>query len=166
MRLEEMRRPPSGQGEAEIGQEDRLSDGSTDRAMSQDARSVDSQVSGDLADLDLGELEKVERVKVDRKKLEDLLYGSPVAVEEFFMKIESDTNTRIQWPRDCSSKRDPQVRVIGLSSDVDAARSIIHRELGIRNMNRASLKVDVSYTDHSHMIGVGGKCSKDLSNRT
>ncbi|XP_043198952.1 protein bicaudal C homolog 1-like [Amphibalanus amphitrite] len=166
MRLEEMRRPPSGQGEAEIGQEDRLSDGSTDRAMSQDARSVDSQVSGDLADLDLGELEKVERVKVDRKKLEDLLYGSPVTVEEFFMKIESDTNTRIQWPRDCSSKRDPQVRVIGLSSDVDAARSIIHRELGIRNMNRASLKVDVSYTDHSHMIGVGGKCSKDLSNRT
>ncbi|KAF0309525.1 hypothetical protein FJT64_019334 [Amphibalanus amphitrite] len=110
MRLEEMRRPPSGQGEAEIGQEDRLSDGSTDRAMSQDARSVDSQVSGDLADLDLGELEKVERVKVDRKKLEDLLYGSPVAVEEFFMKV----------------------RVIGLSSDVDAARSIIHRELGIR----------------------------------
>ena len=35
-----------------------------------------------------------------------------------------------------------------------------------QNMNRASLKVDVSYTDHGHMIGVGGKCSKDLSNRT
>ncbi|XP_037071111.1 protein bicaudal C-like [Pollicipes pollicipes] len=165
MRLEEGPRPGSGQSGVDPGQEDRLSEISTDGAMSQDAPSVDSQYSGDL---DLGELEKVERVKVDKKKLEDLLFGAPGSVDAFFMKIEADTNTRIQWPRDCgtSSKRDPQVRVVGLAGDVDAARSIINRELGVRNMNRASLKVDVSYTDHSHMIGVGGKCSKDLSNRT
>ena len=35
MRLEEMRRPPSGQGEADPSQEDRLSDASTEGAMSQ-----------------------------------------------------------------------------------------------------------------------------------
>ena len=40
---------------------------------------------------------------------------------------------------------DPQVRVIGLSSDVDAARSIIHRELGVRVRRRStSLPRDVT----------------------
>ena len=54
---------------------------------------------------------------------------------------------------------DPHVRVGGTSSeDVEKAKAMILEFLDTKS-SRVTMKMDVSYTDHSHIIGKGGEVS-------
>ncbi|KZS19628.1 Bicaudal C protein [Daphnia magna] len=71
-----------------------------------------------------------------------------------------ETSTVIMWPEKLKvgskSKRDPHVRVAGEPESVRAAKERIMAVLDTRQSNRVTLKMEVSYTDHSHIIGRGG----------
>jgi len=127
----------------------------------EDLRTLDGSVDGEPRADGLYE----ERFRVDRRKLESMLLvssdvGSEAAAERFFHRVMQETNTVIMWPEKLKvgskSKRDPHVRVAGDPESVHAARERIMAVLDTRQSNRVTLKMEVSYTDHSHIIGRGG----------
>ncbi|XP_060578940.1 protein bicaudal C homolog 1-B-like [Ruditapes philippinarum] len=60
---------------------------------------------------------------------------------------------------------DPHIKVIGLPEDVRVAKDLIMAVLDTKS-NRATLKMDVSHTDHSHVIGKGGNNIKRVMQET
>ncbi|TRY91333.1 hypothetical protein DNTS_030139 [Danionella cerebrum] len=113
----------------------------------------------ELADPDCVE----ERFRIDRKKLELMLYApvesSGPSGEEFFEKVMRETNTQVKWPSKlkigAKSKKDPHVKVEGRRADVlEAKRKIL--EILETKVNKVTLKMDVTHTEHSHVIGKGG----------
>lgn len=107
-----------------------------------------------------------ERVKVDRKRFEQMLCGesqwasSGCDADAFFKRVMRSTNTQIMWPPKLKpgtkSKKDPHVRITGSPNSINAAKEIIFEQLDTRR-NRVTLKMDVAFTDHSHIIGKGGR---------
>ncbi|XP_042593652.1 protein bicaudal C homolog 1-A-like [Cyprinus carpio] len=104
-----------------------------------------------------------ERFRIDRKKLELMLYapaeGSGLSGEEFFQKVMRETHTQVKWPSKlkigAKSKKDPHVKVEGKRANVlEAKRKIL--ELLETKVNKVTLKMDVTHTEHSHVIGKGG----------
>ncbi|XP_049826677.1 protein bicaudal C [Aethina tumida] len=113
-----------------------------------------------------------DRFRVDRRKLEQMLTGDNDALipaDVFFAKIMEDTDTFITWPNKlkigAKSKKDPHVRIAGRPQDVEAAKERIMTILDTR-CNRVTMKMDVSYTDHSHIIGKGGLSIKRVMEET
>lgn len=113
-----------------------------------------------------------DRFRVDRRKLELMLSGdsdAPMPADIFFEQIMSDTETFITWPTKlkigAKSKKDPHVRIAGRPEDVIAAKERIMVVLDTR-CNRVTMKMDVSYTDHSHIIGKGGLSIKRVMEET
>ncbi|KAJ8933828.1 hypothetical protein NQ314_013750, partial [Rhamnusium bicolor] len=113
-----------------------------------------------------------DRFRVDRKKLEQMLTGDNDALipaDVFFAKIMEDTDTYITWPNKlkigAKSKKDPHVRIAGRPEDVQAAKERIMTILDTK-CNRVTMKMDVSYTDHSHIIGKGGLSIKRVMEET
>ncbi|CAN0436849.1 unnamed protein product [Lampetra fluviatilis] len=104
-----------------------------------------------------------ERFRVDRKKLEAMLQaaveGKGESGEEFFQKIMGETNTHITWPSKlkigAKSKKDPHIKVCGKRDNIRDAKEKIMAVLDTKS-NRVTLKMDVSHTEHSHVIGKGG----------
>ncbi|XP_070693252.1 bicaudal C homolog 2 [Pempheris klunzingeri] len=104
-----------------------------------------------------------ERFRIDRKKLENMLYapqhGDVETGEEFFERVMSETDTQVKWPSKlkigAKSKKDPHVKVEGKRTNVLEAKKKILEVLETR-VNKATLKMDVAYTEHSHVIGKGG----------
>ncbi|XP_044005866.1 protein bicaudal C [Aphidius gifuensis] len=84
--------------------------------------------------------------------------------------IMEDTNTLISWPTrlkvGAKSKKDPHIKVAGRSDDVCTAKEKIMQILDIRQNVRVTMKLDVSYTDHSHIIGKGGLTIKRVMEET
>ncbi|XP_056634599.1 protein bicaudal C [Diorhabda sublineata] len=127
-----------------------------------------------LAKLGLKEVSDLhqDRFRVDRKKLEQMLTGDNEALipaDVFFAKIMEDTDTYITWPNKlkigAKSKKDPHVRIAGRPEDVKAAKERIVTLLDTK-CNRITMKMDVSYTDHSHIIGKGGLSIKRVMEET
>lgn len=91
------------------------------------------------------------------------------SAEEFFKRIMAETNTEITWPSKlkigAKSKKDPHIKVIGMSNDVKIAKEKIMSILDTKG-NRVTLKMDVSHTDHSHVIGKGGNNIKKVMQGT
>ena len=55
------------------------------------------------------------------------------------------------------SKKDPHIRVGGRTEEsVMRAKMMITEVLDTTTNSRVTMKMDVSYTDHSHIIGKGG----------
>ncbi|KAL5239743.1 hypothetical protein ACI65C_007153 [Semiaphis heraclei] len=113
-----------------------------------------------------------ERFKVDRKKLEAMLHcdgEDGLTAVNFFQKVMTDTRTLILWPTrlkiGAKSKKDPHVRIAGLPEDVKAAKMQVMSVLDDRS-NRVTMKLDLSYTDHSHIIGRGGLTIKQVMENT
>ncbi|XP_052070430.1 protein bicaudal C homolog 1-A-like isoform X1 [Mytilus californianus] len=113
-----------------------------------------------------------ERFRVDRKKLEQMLQGSDHEeenAEDFFQRIMEESNTRITWPSKlkigAKSKKDPHIKVVGYPEDVKSAKEHIMSILDTKS-NRVTLKMDVSHTDHSHVIGKGGNNIKRVMQET
>ncbi|KAK7603956.1 hypothetical protein V9T40_004229 [Parthenolecanium corni] len=103
-----------------------------------------------------------DRFKVDRKRLECMLLGNAEcanSAHEFFQKIMKETQTLIKWPSQlkigAKSKKDPHIKIFGLPKDVATAKKCVMAVLDTRS-TRVTMKLDVSYTDHSHIIGKGG----------
>ncbi|KAM9377636.1 bicaudal C homolog 2 [Pholidichthys leucotaenia] len=104
-----------------------------------------------------------ERFRIDRKKLEAMLYGPKheggETGEEFFERVMRETDTQVKWPSKlkigAKSKKDPHVKVEGKRVNVVEAKKKILEVLETR-VNKVTLKMDVPYTEHSHVIGKGG----------
>ncbi|XP_033989982.1 LOW QUALITY PROTEIN: bicaudal C homolog 2 [Trematomus bernacchii] len=104
-----------------------------------------------------------ERFRIDRKKLENMLYapkhGDGETGEEFFERVMRETDTQVKWPSKlkigAKSKKDPHVKVEGKRANVSEAKKKILEVLETR-VNKVTLKMDVAYTEHSHVIGKGG----------
>ncbi|XP_023324192.1 protein bicaudal C homolog 1-A, partial [Eurytemora carolleeae] len=65
------------------------------------------------------------------------------------------------------SKKDPHIRVGGGQEDgVKAAKARITEVLDTRVNSRVTMKMDVSYTDHSHIIGKGGNTIRRVMSDT
>ncbi|XP_038592669.1 protein bicaudal C homolog 1-A-like [Micropterus salmoides] len=104
-----------------------------------------------------------ERFRIDRKKLETMLYaptlGDGETGEEFFERVMRETDTQVKWPSKlkigAKSKKDPHVKVEGKRANVLKAKKKILEVLETR-VNKVTLKMDVAYTEHSHVIGKGG----------
>uniref|UniRef100_H3D9M8 Bicaudal C homolog 2 n=1 Tax=Tetraodon nigroviridis TaxID=99883 RepID=H3D9M8_TETNG len=104
-----------------------------------------------------------ERFRIDRKKLENMLYapniGNSETGEEFFERVMRETDTQVKWPSKlkigAKSKKDPHVKVEGRRDNVVEAKKKILEVLETK-VNKVTLKMDVAYTEHSHVIGKGG----------
>jgi len=109
------------------------------------------------------QFEYEQRFRVDRRKLELMMMNSPEFGEvaaEFFERIGAETNTCVIWPSrlkvGAKSKKDPHIRVGGCEEGVKRAKTMITEVLDTTTNSRVTMKMDVSYTDHSHIIGKGG----------
>ncbi|KAM6442585.1 protein bicaudal C homolog 1 isoform 2-T2 [Liasis olivaceus] len=80
-----------------------------------------------------------------------------------------ETNTQIAWPSKlkigAKSKKDPHIKVSGKKEDVKEAKGKIMSVLDTKS-NRVTLKMDVSHTEHSHVIGKGGNNIKKVMEET
>ncbi|XP_026865195.2 protein bicaudal C homolog 1 isoform X2 [Electrophorus electricus] len=114
-----------------------------------------------------------ERFRVDRKKLEIMLLaaaeGRVNGGEDFFQKVMEETKTQIAWPSKlkigAKSKKDPHIKVSGKRDNVKEAKEKIMSVLDTKS-NRVTLKMDVSHTEHSHVIGKGGNNIKKVMEDT
>ncbi|XP_069361110.1 protein bicaudal C [Maniola hyperantus] len=113
-----------------------------------------------------------ERFRIDRRRLEAMLAENleeSQTAQAFFHRVMNETNTLINWPArlkiGARSKKDPHVRIAGRPDDVKLAREKIMQLLDTRS-NRVTMKIDVSYTDHSHIIGKGGQTIKRVMEET
>ncbi|XP_043275818.1 protein bicaudal C isoform X2 [Venturia canescens] len=84
--------------------------------------------------------------------------------------VMDETSTFVTWPSrlkiGAKTKKDPHIKVAGRPDDVRAAREKIMQILNARQNNRVTMKLDVSYTDHSHIIGKGGLTIKRVMEET
>ncbi|ALC39912.1 BicC [Drosophila busckii] len=115
-----------------------------------------------------------ERFKVDRQKLEQLIKADSSVegmngAEHFFQDIMNTTETYVSWPCrlkiGAKSKKDPHVRIVGKVDQVQRAKDRILSSLDSRG-TRVIMKMDVSYTDHSYIIGRGGNNIKRIMDDT
>lgn len=102
-----------------------------------------------------------EKFRVDRKKLELMLQSvnEDENAERFFQRVMDETNTLISWPSKlkigAKSKKDPHIKLTGHPDAIREAKVKVKAVLDTRN-DIVSLKMDVSHTDHSHVIGRRG----------
>ncbi|VVC95642.1 unnamed protein product [Leptidea sinapis] len=113
-----------------------------------------------------------DRFRIDRRRLESMLADDleeSQTAQAFFHRVMNETNTLINWPArlkiGARSKKDPHVRIAGRPDDVRLAKEKIMQLLDTRS-NRVTMKIDISYTDHSHIIGKGGLTIKRVMEET
>jgi protein bicaudal C len=157
--------PPSWFSNLKPGEKDFRFDGfSRDDFISREGLSRESS-RDDINSVCDQQFEYEERFRVDRRKLELMIIGSGdsqlgEAAAAFFEKISRETDTTIIWPSrlkiGAKSKKDPHIRVGGQEEGVKLAKARITEVLDTRVNSRVTIKMDVSYTDHSHIIGKGG----------
>ncbi|KAI9535557.1 Protein bicaudal C 1 [Dissostichus eleginoides] len=84
-------------------------------------------------------------------------------------RIMDETQTQIAWPSKlkigAKSKKDPHIKVCGKRDNVREAKDRIMSVLDTKS-NRVTLKMDVSHTEHSHVIGKGGNNIKRVMEET
>ncbi|XP_035768960.1 bicaudal C homolog 2 [Neolamprologus brichardi] len=153
---------PNSEAEAELGETQCDREEKEDEEHDEVGRSCDSEqenTKGKSLDPEWVE----ERFRIDRKKLETMLYAPKhegvETGEEFFERVMRETNTQVKWPSKlkigAKSKKDPHVKVEGKRANVLEAKRKILEVLETR-VNKVTLKMDVAYTEHSHVIGKGG----------
>uniref|UniRef100_A0A1A9WTZ7 SAM domain-containing protein n=1 Tax=Glossina brevipalpis TaxID=37001 RepID=A0A1A9WTZ7_9MUSC len=115
-----------------------------------------------------------ERFKVDRQKLEQMIKAESYiqdlnGAQFFFENVSKKTEVHISWPCrlkiGAKSKKDPHVRIVGKSEKVAKAKELVLASLDSKG-TRVIMKMDVSYTDHSYIIGRGGNNIKRIMEET
>jgi protein bicaudal C len=122
-----------------------------------------------------------DRFRVDRKRLEQLLSQSVkldnnnnnqqnlTRAEAFFIEVMNSTSTQVSWPSKlkvgAKSKKDPHIKITGPIEQVKIAKEKIMQQLDSKS-SRVTIKMDVSHTDHSHVIGKGGANIKQVMSET
>ena len=72
-------------------------------------------------------------------------------------KCSSSIPSQFRLKIGAKSKKDPHIRVGGRTEEsVMRAKMMITEVLDTTTNTRVTMKMDVSYTDHSHFIGKGG----------
>uniref|UniRef100_A0A8C1T8V3 BicC family RNA binding protein 1b n=1 Tax=Cyprinus carpio TaxID=7962 RepID=A0A8C1T8V3_CYPCA len=88
---------------------------------------------------------------------------------EMYTWVMEETDTQIAWPSKlkigAKSKKDPHIKVSGKRDNVKEAKEKIMSVLDTKS-NRVTLKMDVSHTEHSHVIGKGGNNIKKVMEDT
>ncbi|XP_013794832.1 protein bicaudal C homolog 1-B-like isoform X2 [Limulus polyphemus] len=116
-----------------------------------------------------------DRIRVDRRKLEQMIQGDTAdgkvkTADDFFQKIMDETDTQISWPSKlkigAKSRKDPHIKICGRQPAVAGAREKILEVLDTKQRNRVTLKMDISHTDHSHIIGKGGNNIQKVMDET
>ena len=135
---------------------------------------IDSQ--GQLEDgYEIQQFAYQERYRVDRQRLEQIIlnpqhFTNSNSIEDYFAKVEKETGAVVIWPTKlkvgAKTKRDPFLRIGGEQSSVIQAREKISQVLQIKGNSRIILKIEMSYTDHSHIIGKGGSTIRKIKEDT
>ena len=102
--------------------------------------------------------------RVDRCKIESLILGQFEPIKEtagdYFLRIGNETGTTVVWPQrlkiGIKKGKNPDITICGPKYEgVMLAKKIILEHFYCTNI--ITLKMDVSNTGHSHIIGKGGK---------
>ena len=102
--------------------------------------------------------------RVDRCKIENLILGQFEPIKEsagdYFLRIGNETGTTVVWPQrlkiGIKKGKNPDITICGPKYEgVMLAKKIILEHFYCTNI--ITLKMDVSNTGHSHIIGKGGK---------
>ena len=130
--------------------------------------------SGDSSDQD--QVFQHENIfRVDRRKIESLMLGQFEPIKEFaadyFLRIGNQTGTTVAWPArlkiGAKKGKNPQITIRGLKyQGVIEAKKIILEHFECNSTNTITLKMDVSYTGHSHIIGKGGETVNSVMSET
>ena len=132
--------------------------------------------SGDSSDQD--QVFQHENIfRVDRRKIESLILGQFEPIKEtagdYFLRVGNETGTTVVWPQRLKvggkKGKNPQIRVGGSNYEaVILAKTIIlgHFDCTLKNIITMRMKMDVSYTGHSHIIGKGGKTVNSVMSET
>ncbi|KAI1295441.1 Protein bicaudal C -like protein 1 [Halotydeus destructor] len=115
------------------------------------------------------------RARVDRKRFEQYVAmgldidGTVMSLDSFMTVVMSKTKTMVTFPSSIRSgprsKKDPHVKIVGRDDDVEQAKQLIMVVFDVR-AERVTLKMDVSFTDHSIIIGRGGKLIQSVMDDT
>ena len=172
------------------------SDNSSQQNMRGTSKSSDEGIQENKVPAALPEGFAEDRFRVDRKRLESLLSQSIKMVnnnnnkdkegektesssqqnikpltraEAFFLEVMNTTNTQVSWPSrlkvGAKSKKDPHIKITGPIEQVKIAKEMIMKQLDSKS-SRVTIKMDVSHTDHSHVIGKGGSNIKHVMKET
>ena len=113
--------------------------------------------------------------KVDRHKIESLMLGQFEPIKEtagnYFLRIGNATGTTVIWPSHlkvgAKKGKNPDIQIVSSKyGAVDLAKTIILRHFDCTLMDTITLKMDVSHTDNSYIIGKGGKTIKQVMSET
>ncbi|XP_054155502.1 protein bicaudal C homolog 1-like [Oppia nitens] len=137
----------------------------------------------DLSDCIMNHL----KIKVDRPTLETMLLNKHSAVitgddddvdssssqlsvaQKFFVKVSEESEAIISYPQlerlRSMPRKEPEVLVFGSVNQIYLAKELIMRTLD-PHRNKVTLKIDVAHTDHSHLIGKGGKRIQQIMDST
>ncbi|XP_018025094.1 protein bicaudal C homolog 1 [Hyalella azteca] len=128
-----------------------------------------------------------ERFRVDRRKLEAMILGCPpdpcdfeimrlpigsdgriLSADDFFARVMATTDTDIRYPKllkvGARNRKDPHIRVVGTPENVSIASMMVRQQL--EPHNKITMKMDVSWTHHSHIIGKAGNTIQPVVRRT
>ncbi|XP_070492413.1 protein bicaudal C isoform X2 [Chironomus tepperi] len=154
------------------------STGPPSEAPSSELSSVDSfsDLRTIAAGLGITDPEEIytERFKIDRIKLEEMIklegYCETMnKAEWFFANLMKESLVHVSWPCrlkiGAKTRKDPHVRIIGKKEDVLRVKDKVMAVLDAKG-NRVIMKMDVSYTDHSYIIGRGGNNIKRIMDET
>ena len=113
--------------------------------------------------------------KVDRHKIESLMLGQFEPIKEtagnYFLRIGNATGTTVIWSSHlkvgAKKGKNPDIRIVGSKYEaVILAKTIILGHLDCTLTDIITLKMDVSYTGHSYIIGKGGKTVNQVMSET
>ena len=115
-----------------------------------------------------------ESLRVDRRRLDRMNTGPNEYFGEsrfnqdpnqFIRNLMSETETEIMWGDQMRARKDPTILIYGEASRVKEARDRINAMFNSRQ-DRVTLKLDVSFDAHSHIIGRGGRSIQRVMDAT
>ena len=85
--------------------------------------------------------------------------------------LANETGTTVVWPQKLKigikKGKNPDITICGPKYEgVMLAKKIILEHFEVTSTNRITLKMDVSYTGHSHIIGKGGETVNSVMSET
>ena len=113
--------------------------------------------------------------QVDRRKIESLILGKFNPIKEtacdYFLRVGNETGTTVFWPKRLNvggnKGKNPAIRIGGSTYEaVILAKTIILGHFDCTKNTAIRMKMDVSYTGHSFIIGKGGKPVNSVMSET
>lgn len=113
------------------------------------------------------------KLRVSRKKLDELFektdFEGKNGAERFFQQVMKTAGVIITYPfalsNDLKCRRDPQIKIVGQREAVEQAKELILEELDTYK-GKVTLKLDISFSDHGHVIGRGGRQIQNVMDQT